>query len=677
MKNLEIVKLFRFASNAQNREDLQSKFFSEILKYSKIKTGALITCENNFLVLAIAKGLTPSIWSKEKIFIDDPLIQKVAKSGQSYRLKNCSDHHFSRYLNDQNQSAFIHPVTLRGNLLAILVFFGNKQIIYSKKFKQKLNSISDIFALELAALGSYEKEQAATKSSKKVGLFYNAQKALSSSFNFEDLIYMLLSQLADASESSKVVMSKSLKEKKIVEAQFPAFGISMREAERLIQEIDSLAKKDLLWSRSKFVLNKFSEKQKQILEKMGFKNIASLMILPLSVKSQSFGSIILLSPKENNFDKEKVDLIETFSSLFAATVSHASFEKELISERNKLFLILKSIKEGIIAFDQENRAVFANKAAEKIFNRPQDLMVGKEIFDIFDLDPEGRIELNKLLKNKNSFFKNIQSVKLTIGSPKETGLSVYISPFEGKAKEGIDYLLIFQDTSYENLFEKMKEELVTIATHELRNPVTGIKGYIEMILDGETGGVNQQTKSTLEEVSIITSRLESLVEDILYVSQIEEGKIQLKKSSFDLAKLVEEIIGEVDFHLRNKDLLLKSSFNTPVSISADREKIKQIFLNLIDNAIKYTQKGEVVIGYKKHPNFLEIRITDTGIGILPEHLESLFTKFYRVKTPQTNQITGSGLGLWITKNLVEAHGGKISVSSRKGKGSTFKFTLPI
>lgn len=677
MKNLEIAKLFRFASNSQNQEDLQSKFFSEILKYTKIKTGALIANENDFLVLAIAKGLKPSIWSKEKIFIDDPLIQKVAKSGQSYRLKNCLDHHFSRYLNDQSQSAFLHPVMLRGRLMAILVLFGNRQSVYSKKFKQKINSISDIFALELAALSAYEKEQTAVKSSKKAGLFHNAQKVLSSSFNFDDLIYMLLSQLANVSESSKIVISKSLKEKKIVEPHFPAFGVSAREAEKLVQEIDFLIKKDLLWSRSRFVLNELSKPQKKTLEKMGIKKIASLIILPLSVKSQSFGSIILLSPKEHNFDKEKIDLIEAFSSLLAATVSHASFEKELISERNKLFLILKSIKEGIIAFDQENKAVFANEAAEKIFNRPQNLLTGKDILEIFDLEPEGKTELNKLLKNKNSFFKNIQSIKLTIKSPKEIGLSVYISPFKSKAKEGIDYLLIFQDTSYENLFEKMKEELVTIATHELRNPVTGIKGYIEMILDGETGGVNQQTKSTLEEVSLITSRLESLVEDILYVSQIEEGKIQLKKSSFNLSELVEGVISELDFHLKNKDLILKSSINASLRISADREKIKQVFLNLIDNAIKYTQKGEVAVSYKKYPNFLEIRIVDTGIGILPEHLGSLFTKFYRVKTPQTNNITGSGLGLWITKNLIEAHGGKISASSKKGKGSTFKFTLPI
>lgn len=678
MKNLEIAKLNRFLSIASDLKDLQAKFFIEILKYTKTKTGALILIENDFPILEIAKGIKPSVWSKEKLFTSDPQIAKVAKSGQSYCLKTCQDSQFAQYLNDSSQSAFLYPVILRGELLAIIILFGDKQTIYSKRFKQKLISISEIFALELSAFRNFQREQASKVNRRKVDLFYKAQKVLASSFNFDDLSYMLLSQLAEASQSSKIVAFKFSSDKKNVEPQFPAFGISQKEAANLARKIHSLTKKDLVWSKSTFAANQLSPQQKKIFASLNLGSTASFLVLPLSVKSQSFGSLVLFSSNGDNFDKEKIELAESFSALLAATISHAEFEKELLFERNKLFLVLKSVKEGIVAFDTENKAVFANLAAEKILHRPQEFLIGKDVSSIFDLSYEGKSELQKLIKSKKIFSKNVQPIKITLKSPKEIGLSVYVSSFgEDKDKEVIDYLLIFQDTSYENLFEKMKEELITIATHELRNPVTGIKGYIEMILDGETGGINQPTRSMLEEVNLITARLASLVEDILYVSQIEEGKMSLKKTSFDLTRLVEEILAEVEIHLKNKDLTIKSSFSVPLFLSADREKVKQILLNLIDNAIKYTKKGEINIGYKKLTSFLEIRITDTGIGILPEHLENLFTKFYRAKTPENSNITGSGLGLWITKNLVEAHGGKISVNSQKGRGSTFKFTLPI
>ncbi|MBU1037073.1 hypothetical protein KKF32_03485, partial [Patescibacteria group bacterium] len=228
--------------------------------------------------------------------------------------------------------------------------------------------------------------------------------------------------------------------------------------------------------------------------------------------------------------------------------------------------------------------------------------------------------------------------------------------------------------------DKAKSEFLSIASHQLRTPLTGIKGYLSMIVDGDYGEVPPPIKKVLEEVFLNSDRLTRLVNIFLNVSRIESGRFELSLKETDIFKLIEEVIEELKPEAQRKKLSL--IFNKPQKLfphlMIDRDKIKDVLLNLIDNSIKYTPEGSVEVIVKEADSKLQIAVKDTGVGMLSSEVRELFKKFFRGPGIAQIDTTGSGLGLYIAKKIVEAHQGEIwAESPGKNRGSTFNFTLPL
>jgi len=225
-----------------------------------------------------------------------------------------------------------------------------------------------------------------------------------------------------------------------------------------------------------------------------------------------------------------------------------------------------------------------------------------------------------------------------------------------------------------------KSEFLSIASHQLRTPLTAIKGYISMIIEGDYGKAPTPMLKILKDVFESSNRLARLINIFLNVSRIEAGKFHLDLSETDFEKTLGEVIKELTPIAEAKKLKLifkKPKISLP-PIKVDKDKIKDVIYNLIDNSIKYTPAGKVTITLEKIDNSILTSIKDTGIGIKPAEAKELFNKFVRGEGIARIQPDGSGLGLFIAKKITEAHGGKICVESEgKGKGSTFYFTLPI
>ena len=230
----------------------------------------------------------------------------------------------------------------------------------------------------------------------------------------------------------------------------------------------------------------------------------------------------------------------------------------------------------------------------------------------------------------------------------------------------IDYVSLYEELK---TVDTLKDDFISMASHELKTPLATIRGYSEFITDGET--VPEEFKEYSRRIDISSKQLAFLVEDMLDVSRIEQGRMKFEISKIVVPDFIKNILPDYESLAKQKGLKLlfeQEGLMYP-KINADENKLRQILINLIGNSIKYTKKGEVKVVLKNINKKLEIRISDTGIGMSEEERKHLFEKFYRVKNDETKDVKGTGLGLWITKQLIEKMGGTISIESITGVGT--------
>jgi signal transduction histidine kinase len=225
--------------------------------------------------------------------------------------------------------------------------------------------------------------------------------------------------------------------------------------------------------------------------------------------------------------------------------------------------------------------------------------------------------------------------------------------------------------------DEMKDEFISITSHELRTPLTIIKGYVSMLLTETGDTLTQEFKGYLNTISASTDRLAALVEDLLNVSRIEQGRLKIEMVKLDPRQIIDEVVKELKVEADKKNLQLHSQAIGKYEITADVARLKQALINLVGNAVKYTVSGSVEVKLQEKKGKVEIKIIDTGIGMSAQDRERLFQKFYRVRNEKTKNIIGTGLGLWITKQIVEMMRGQIYVDSIEGVGTQVSILFPM
>ena len=237
----------------------------------------------------------------------------------------------------------------------------------------------------------------------------------------------------------------------------------------------------------------------------------------------------------------------------------------------------------------------------------------------------------------------------------------------------IDYTVLYQRLKE---VDRMKDDFVSMAAHELRSPLTVIRGYVEMLQ--ESTEFDEKGKKYLENIDLAATTLNTLVGDILDVSKLQEGRMTFQLEVIDVLPLIRTVVESFQRPASDKGLQLSL---VPVEqipqIQVDSDRFRQILINLVGNAIKYTPSGSVTISLNIQDDYLIIRVSDTGMGITFEDQQKLFQKFYRIKNKETELITGTGLGLWITNQMVVAMNGIITVESIRGKGTDFVVRFPL
>ncbi len=265
----------------------------------------------------------------------------------------------------------------------------------------------------------------------------------------------------------------------------------------------------------------------------------------------------------------------------------------------------------------------------------------------------------------------VQSIKREIKSRE------HIEKLAGELAVSRDEILVANDKL--KVLDRQKTEFVSIASHQLRAPLTAIKGYSSMLLEGSFGALTDKTKEAVERIQESSERLVNTIEDFLNITRIELGKMKYELVDFDLKKLLDEVTEELNSSIEAKGLVLKKEVASGHYLyHGDSGKIRQVLINLIDNAVKYTSAGSIKVSLTKVDTAYRVTVADTGVGLTPEAKQHLFEKFTRAGDGTGTNITGTGLGLYVAKQIVEAHGGKIwADSTGPNRGSTFGVELPL
>ncbi len=231
---------------------------------------------------------------------------------------------------------------------------------------------------------------------------------------------------------------------------------------------------------------------------------------------------------------------------------------------------------------------------------------------------------------------------------------------------------------HEKEIQKLKDQFVFIAAHELKTPVTAIRWGIESAIIEGDNKLKPEVLEYLQTVQSSNKRLITLVDDLLNVARIEAGTIKVTIDTVNLTDVTREVISEMESVFKESGVTANNLIKSNYFVHADKDRLKQVFINLLSNASKYNKKkGEVVIKAAATKRTLSVSVSDSGIGMTPAERKKLFQKFYRVSNEDTKNVDGTGLGLYVTKEIIEKMKGKISVKSKKGEGTTFTFTLPI
>ncbi|MBI2620630.1 PAS domain-containing sensor histidine kinase [candidate division WWE3 bacterium] len=356
-------------------------------------------------------------------------------------------------------------------------------------------------------------------------------------------------------------------------------------------------------------------------------------------------------------------------------------------EREKLKTILSGISDAIITTDTEQNIVTFNPAAEEITGYRVGEIMGKNVgtfIKFFD----GTKEINRdeycptiAIKTEEAVFSR-KNVRLIGKNNKESVIDIKTRKIKEPAETNIGCIITIKDVSKEEFLEQMRLDFVSLSAHELRTPLTSIRGYLSYLEKPET--IQKLDDAEIEYLYNAITQTESLVtliQDILIVSEITEDKLKVNAVKIQLEELILNVVSEYKDAAERKGVRLK--FVPPPEhlpmIFIDVSKINDVFRHLLNNAINFTDNGSIEINARQKDNdFIEVAVKDTGKGIPQSMIPHIFDKFFRAKSrPLVMEGTGRGLGLYITKKIVELHGGKIDVESRVGEGTRVHFTLPI
>ncbi len=403
--------------------------------------------------------------------------------------------------------------------------------------------------------------------------------------------------------------------------------------------------------------------------------LASFFHIPLFINNKLVGLVNVSSTKLNLYKEEEMTIL--YQIVAQASSALSRLEEILETEKGKLEAIITSLADGVFMIDTENRLLIINDAAKQFLGIEKE---NPTFFDILSLFPK-TYDLTEEVRQAISKNKIIEEKELVIG---EKTFQLFITPVSIKTNL-IGASIMLHDITLEKNLSQIKEDFTNMMVHELRAPLTAIKDSTELLLSDKSPLKTPEKEQLLNIIHRQSDVLLDQIASILDAAKLESGKFDLERKPTDLDDLIYERIKIFLPQADKKNIFLSADIAQPLPlVSLDRGRIAQVINNLLSNSIKFTPAGgkikvcaKILDNLGQNP-LIKVSVIDTGIGIPKERQKDIFLKFYQVKRnePQDTSVSSSGLGLYIVKKIIEAHGGTIQLESKDGHGTTISFTLP-
>ncbi|HLL78191.1 MAG TPA: PAS domain S-box protein [Ktedonobacteraceae bacterium] len=354
-----------------------------------------------------------------------------------------------------------------------------------------------------------------------------------------------------------------------------------------------------------------------------------------------------------------------------------AMRKQAEYEHYRLAAIVESSNDAIVSKTLDGIITSWNQAAEVLFGYSEQEVIGKPITIIIppDLQSEEKEIISKLRQGIR--IQHFETVRL-----RKDGTSVDVSLSISPIKDGMGNIIgaakIARDITERKELERRKDEFIGIASHELKTPVTVLKGFAQVLQRRFQSRDDPESLRFLTRMNTQLDKLTRLINELLDISKIQNGRLVYRMEKFDLLMLAQEIIENVQAALRSHHILLETATEAEVCIYGDRDRIGQVIMNLLTNAIKYSRGAErVIVRIMFDGELASLSVQDFGIGIDEAYHEKIFERFYQVTEPAEQTYPGLGIGLYFSREIIQRHQGRLCVQSRKGEGSTFTFSLPL
>lgn len=581
-------------------------------------------------------------------------------------------------------SAIYYPMVLDSEVHGVLCIWNMQPDAWSERDFELLTSVTSEAARAIKNAGLYREMDARLHF---ITTLWETSRNLTSSVDiasreWDKVLSEVLDSIRNLFESERALFLRYDKETRRLGPAI-AQGISEQGGRRLAEGLNTSPLGLPFFLRSPFQVREVAKDRRldSLAPTLASEQMTSILWAPLMGRQMTIGALVLATSSPRTWTQMQLQWVDIFAKMFSMTLENIFLFHDLASEKSQLQVLIDSMPEGVYTTDTAGRVLTWNAAAQSITGWSASQVTGHPCSEFIRCHTveraicETQCPLRQALTAQVKVDTGLESVALARADG-ETEVPVFITaaPVHGDEGRLAGSIVVFRDITKEKQIEQMKEDFLATITHDLKSPLASVMGYTDLLLNPRLGEISTTQREFLEAIQRSSQTLQFLIDNILEITRMEAGQMQFNPGLFNLEALLSEIHEMFRPLAAPKSLRLDFFVDEKLIVYGDRDKMKEVFINLYANAIKFTRdQGVITTRVASGDARAWIQVSDTGKGIAADQIERLFKKFAQVKSDERR---GTGLGLYIVKRVLQAHGEDIQVESQLGVGTTFSFALP-